>query len=271
VFISPRARRLAESHSLQWKGLTGTGPDGAIVTRDVRAAIGSAGPAQRKVRERTPLTGVRALTAKRMQESAATTVPVTLTTEVDATGLSARRRELRELGQTVSYNDLLIQLVARTLREHPRLNASLVDDHIHYWDEVHVGLAVDSDRGLLVPVVRNADEKPLSAIAAETGARVADARAGRLAADQVGNATFTITNLGMFGIDAFTPVIPLPECAILGVGRIRPQPAVVNGELRVRERTWLSLTFDHRLVDGGPAARFLQALCRRIETLVPDE
>jgi pyruvate dehydrogenase E2 component (dihydrolipoamide acetyltransferase) len=260
VFISPRARRLAETHALEWRILTGTGPEGAIIERDVHAALQSEDP-----REAVPMAGIRAVTAARLAESARTTVPVTLTTEVDATELVAWRERLIREGTRVSYNDLLLHLLGRALRDHPLLNASLEGDAIRAGGPVHIGVAVDTERGLLVPVLRDADRKSLDAIGRESAALVEAARAGTLPPEAMRGGTFTLTNLGMFGIDAFTPVINLPECAILGVGRIKAVPAVVESEIRIRQRMWLSLTFDHRLVDGGPAARFLQRLVQLVE------
>jgi pyruvate dehydrogenase E2 component (dihydrolipoamide acetyltransferase) len=212
-----------------------------------------------------PMTGIRAVVAARLAESARTTVPVTLTTEVDATELVAWRRRLGDEGTRVSYNDLLLHLLGRALREHPRLNASLHGDAIRIGGPVHVGVAVDTDRGLLVPVVRDVDRKSLEELARETPALIEAARAGSLPPEAMRGGTFTLTNLGMFGIDAFTPVINLPECAILGVGRIKAVPAVVGEEICIRHRVWLSLTFDHRLVDGGPAARCLQRIGQLVE------
>jgi len=217
-----------------------------------------------------PLAGVRARIAERMAASARETARVTLTTEVDATRLVEARTRLKaayaaELGFDIGYNDLLIAICAHALREHPALNSRLEGDSIHLLDEVHVGLAVDTERGLLVPVVRHADRLRLAEIARALRELVARARQGRSGPDELKGGTFTITNLGAYGIDAFTPIINLPECAILGVGRIAPRPAVVDGQLAVRQRLWLSLTFDHRLVDGAPAARFLQRIAQLVE------
>jgi pyruvate dehydrogenase E2 component (dihydrolipoamide acetyltransferase) len=172
---------------------------------------------------------------------------------------------LKSEGVAVSYNDLLLAILAHALKEHPRLNASLQDDRILVWQNIHIGLAVDSEQGLRVPVVRNVDRKGLAEIAQETAALIASARAGNNLPDDLQGSTFTLTNLGMYGIDAFTPVLNLPECAILGVGRIKPQPTVIGDQIVVRQTLWLSLTFDHRLVDGGPAARFLQRVAQLIE------
>jgi len=220
-----------------------------------------------------------------MVEGHSTTAPVTLTMEVDATNFVALRESLKasladELGFNIGYNDLLIKLVARALREFPYMNARLEHDPllphrekhrgwgsdvIRHLREVHIALAVDTDRGLLVPVVHDADRKGLTEIAQELREVVERARVGKALPDELSGSTFTITNLGMFEIDAFTPIINLPETAIMGVGRIKDRPAVVDGELCVRQTMWLSLTFDHRLVDGAPAARFLQRIKQLIE------
>ncbi len=165
----------------------------------------------------------------------------------------------------VSYNDLLLYALGKALRQHPRLNASLDGDSIKVWPQVDIGLAVDAERGLLVPVLRDVDRKGLAELAAESKALAERARAGKCTPDELSGGTFTLTNLGMFGIDAFTPIINLPECAILGVGRIKTEPAWVGDHVEPRQRVWLSLTFDHRLVDGGPAARFLQTVVRLVE------
>jgi len=151
----------------------------------------------------------------------------------------------------VSYNDLFLTILARALREHPRLNASLEEDAIKLWPQIDIGLAVDTDRGLLAPVVRGVERKGLAELAAETTALAQRARMGKCTPDELAGSTFTLTNLGMYGIDAFTPIINLPECAILGVGRIRTQPVWASDHVEPRQMVWLSLTFDHRLVDGG--------------------
>jgi pyruvate dehydrogenase E2 component (dihydrolipoamide acetyltransferase) len=210
-----------------------------------------------------------------MFESHQATAPVTLTTEADASALVEVRERLKasmadELGFNLGYNDLLIKLVARALREFPYMNARLEGDHqtgaIRQLSEINVALAVDTERGLLVPVVRDADRKGLVEIAREVRDLIERAQAGMALPDELSGSTFTITNLGMYEIDAFTPIVNLPETAILGVGQIKPRPAVVDGEVCARQMVWLSLTFDHRLVNGAPVARFL----RRIKQLVEE-
>ena len=183
--------------------------------------------------------------------------------EVDASRLVGLRNRLKEArseewGFAPSYYDLFLKIVAMSLREFPYVNARLVDDAIEYLDSINIGLAVDTAEGLLVPVIRGADKKTLGQFGAELRDMVDRARRGKSLPDDLTGGTFTITNLGMYDVDAFTPVINLPEAAILGVGRIVPKPVVRNGAVVVRHVCALSLTFDHRLIDGAPAARFLQ-------------
>jgi pyruvate dehydrogenase E2 component (dihydrolipoamide acetyltransferase) len=221
----------------------------------------------------TPISAVRRITALRMAEAAHTVAPVTLTTEIDATELVATRARLKaDLaagGETVpTLTDMLAKLTALSLEKHPQLNSALDGETIVQHASIHIGIAVDAERGLFAPVIRNADSKSLFAIAEESAGLIASARAGSLAPDLMSGSTFTITNLGMFGIDAFTPILNLPEAAILGVGRIVAKPVVIDEEteeIAVRKMLTLSLTFDHRIVDGAPAARFLQTLSRMIE------
>ncbi len=282
--ITPVARRVAEEAGVEWQTLSGTGPRGQITREDIETALaGRAAPptaattpqpavspplpaiAQAEPAETIPLAGVRGTIANRMIQSHTQTAPVTLTAEADATALVALRSQLAADGVAVSYNDLFLYILARALREQPRLNASLAGDAIKLWSRIDIGLAVDTDRGLLVPVVRDVPGKGLAALAAETKVLAERARAGRCTPDELRDGTFTLTNLGMFGIDAFTPIINLPECAILGVGRIKTQPVWIEDRVEPRQMVWLSLTFDHRLVDGGPAARFLQRVVQLVE------
>jgi pyruvate dehydrogenase E2 component (dihydrolipoamide acetyltransferase) len=164
----------------------------------------------------------------------------------------------------LSYTDLLVETVARLLLEHRMLNSTLEDECIRVADAVHMGVAVALEDGLIVPVIRDAHTKSLVEIARDRTELAAKAQAGGLGLDEIEGGTFTISNLGAFGADFFTPIVNPPQCAILGVGRIVEKPVVVAGEVLVQPTMWLSLTFDHRLVDGAPAARFLQALSARL-------
>jgi pyruvate dehydrogenase E2 component (dihydrolipoamide acetyltransferase) len=217
-----------------------------------------------------PITAVRRTIATRMAASAHTAAAVTLTTEADATELVRLRKELQADGTepVPTYNDLFARLVAPALLEHPQVNARFEGDTIVQAATANIGLAVDTERGLLVPVLRDVQAKSLRQLAREAAALVEKARSGRITPDELHGGTFTVTNLGMYEIDAFTPIINLPECAILGVGRIVPKQVVVDAaaeRVAIRQMVFLSLTFDHRLVDGASAARFLQRVKQYVE------
>ncbi len=276
--ISPRAKRVALELGVDWALLTGSGSGGRIIERDIRAAadrVSTPAPAAdisiTPVARRQPLPRIRQLTRDRMVESARGTAPVTLTTEADATELHQLRRNLRADGNknVPSYTDLLAKLVAAALTEHPALNASIEGDELLLHSAINIGLAVDTERGLLAPVIRDADRLSLLELAAVSADLIERTRDGKIAAEELQGGTFTISNLGMYDIDAFTPIINLPQCAILGVGRIVPRQVVVDAEaqrLAIRQMMALSLTFDHRAVDGAPAARFLQRVKQYVET-----
>jgi pyruvate dehydrogenase E2 component (dihydrolipoamide acetyltransferase) len=202
-----------------------------------------------------------------MSRSAHSTAPVTLTTEVDATELVALRERLKAQSpaRAPTYTDLIIKLTQVALERHPTLNAYWNNDQLWVLDDIHIGLAVDTEEGLLVPVVRDVQKLDLDAVAEESRALAEKARSRQLSPDELQGGTFTITNLGAYGIDAFTPIINTPECAILGVGRIVRKPAVHEDRIVPRDQMALSLTFDHRAVDGGPAARFLGTVRELIE------
>ncbi len=276
---TPLAAKMAAEAGMDLRGVSGTGPQGKIVRDDLARAVQAprAAPAPYapvlpdvEVLERIPLKGVRAIIAERMPASVHTTARVTLMTEVDATELVAARTRIKEQvekewGFAPGYNDLLARMVAVGLRQHPYMNARLTADAIEHLGHVNLGVAMDTERGLVVPVIRDADRKNLRQFGMEYRALVERARNGRSLPDDLSGGSFTLTSLGNFGIDAFTPVINMPEAAILGVGRIIPKPAVFQGAVAVRSMCTLSLVFDHRLIDGAPAARFLQTISRFIE------
>jgi pyruvate dehydrogenase E2 component (dihydrolipoamide acetyltransferase) len=268
---TPHVRRLAEEAGVDLGQVAASRPGGRVTRADVLAA--GAQPIAVAPEVGSPLTPVRRVIVERMAESARTVAPVTLTTEADATELARIREHLKEelaaTGEAIpSFTDLLLRIGALALVEHPALNASLVEETIVQHAAIHVGVAVDTERGLLVPVVRDADRKSVAAIAAETARLIAETRAGSVSPDDLRGGTFTVTNLGMYEIDAFTPIVNLPEAAILGVGRVVARPVVVDEAsetIAVRKMMALSLTFDHRVVDGAPAARFLQRIKAMIE------
>ncbi len=268
--ISPRARRAARELDVDFTKVNGSGRTGRIRECDVRAA--AAEPPKKNAA--LAVSAVRRTIAERMLASHRSTAPVTLTTTTDAANLVNLRDQFKAANRAAnavvpSYTDFLVKLTASALQQHPLLNASWVDDEMRLSDGIHVGIAVDTDAGLLVPVVRDVPSLGLKQVAAQSFDLIARARARKLTLAELQGGTFTITNLGAFGIDAFTPIINLPQCAILGVGRIERRPAVVGEQIVVREQLTLSLTFDHRIVDGAPAARFLQTLSGMIENPGP--
>jgi len=287
---SPRAKRLAAELGIGWSALNGSSRSGRIVARDIQEAFARVGTAMSVPVIASPpisgatsgvaaastaisLTPMRRVIGERMAQSAHAAAAVTLTTEADASALVRVRAELAEAlakqsTPVPSYNDFFVRLVAVALREFPDLNATLTDAGIVRHEAIHVGLAVDTERGLFVPVVRDAQARSVQSIAGESARLIAAVRAGKASQADLADGTFTITNLGMYEIDAFTPIINPPQCAILGLGRIVARPVVVDedaGTVGVRKMVALSLTFDHRLVDGGPAARFLQRIKQFVE------
>lgn len=272
VELTPVARRAAQELGVDLNQLAAQFPGKRITREDVEAAAQTPAPQTpaAEMGTRQAISNVRRVIAKRLAESAHTTAPVTLTTEVDATELVRLRGQLKTdtSRPAPSYNDLLAKLVAHALQEHPLLNARFDGDEIVQHRAVNIGIAVDTERGLLVPVIQDVGNKSLRAIAAASAELIERARTGTQRPGDLQGGTFSITNLGMYEIDAFTPIINLPECAILGVGRIVPRQVVVDVEaekLAIRHMMFLSLTFDHRLVDGAPAARFLQRVKQFIE------
>jgi pyruvate dehydrogenase E2 component (dihydrolipoamide acetyltransferase) len=261
VPVTPRARRIAAELGVDPTALQGTGRGGRVREADVR----SAAPPAAAVGVLSPDRGA---IAARMMESHRNTAPVTLTTRADATALVALRNRWKAKAEPApSFNDILAKLVAEALRSHPALRGRWENGRIVDTGEAHIGLAVDTPHGLFAPVLRDVAKTPLAELARRSRRLIEAAHARRLRAEDLLGGTFTITNLGHFGIDAFTPILNFPEIAILGIGAIRMEAVVLdNGGLAARERITLSLTFDHRAVDGAPAARFLQALARMIES-----
>lgn len=264
VRISPRALRVAAELSVDWKKLSGTGRAGRIRESDIRAAAAQVTLGN--------LSSKRRIIAARMMTSLRQTAPVTLHATADATAWVAFRTRLKSAGAAPvpSYTDMLIQQVAVALKLHPLLNARWDGDALLPNLGINIGLAVDTEEGLVVPVIREANTLTLAQLAVRTRDLVDRARARRLSPDDLSGGTFTVTSLGGYGIDGFTPIINYPECAILGLGQIRREPSVVGDRILPRDRVTLSLTFDHRAFDGAPAARFLRSVCERLEQGVND-
>ncbi|HVX10797.1 MAG TPA: dihydrolipoamide acetyltransferase family protein [Pirellulales bacterium] len=269
-FASPRARRAAQELGVDWRTLAGTGRRGRIRERDVLATPATGGDRKEsKEPNGAPISATRRTIAGRMLDSLRSTAPVTLTTTIDATNLVNLRAQFKAAASHESppgITDIVVKLAAKGLEAHPDLNARWQDDQIVRLTEINIGIAVDAETGLLVPVLRNVPHLGLKQIAALSRHLIEQARGRRLTADELRGGTFTVTNLGMYGIDAFTPIINLPETAILGVGSVRREPVVLNDDRIVPGHVMtLSLTFDHRVVDGAPAARFLQTLRKLLE------
>jgi pyruvate dehydrogenase E2 component (dihydrolipoamide acetyltransferase) len=278
--VSPVAQKMAAETGVGVGGLRGSGPGGRIMKNDVermlqmeslsrQPAVAQPAP-EGDILERVPLTGVRGIIAERMAASVHSTARVTLVMEIDATELAILRGQLKarlaeEWGFAPGYNDLLAKITAVALRKYPYMNARLTSDAIEYMRPINMGMAVDTERGLLVPVIHNSDQKNLHQFAQEFRDLVDRARNRKSLPDDLSGGTFTITSLGAFGVDAFTPVINLPEAAILGVGRIAEKVVPRDGQMVIRSMLTLSLVFDHRLVDGAPAARFLSYIRELIE------
>jgi pyruvate dehydrogenase E2 component (dihydrolipoamide acetyltransferase) len=312
IFASPLARRLAAERGLDLGAVTGTGPSGRVVKRDVEAAqlaMASAKAAERlpqatagavrAVRPRepagvasaaatpaasavaapavplappggyrdVPLTQIRKTIAKRLVQSLGPIPHFFLTTEIDMERAADARTHLKSLGDAyaVSFNDLVVKACALALRRHPAVNAAFLDDRVRYHGDVHIGMAVAVEDGLITPVVRHADRKGLAEIAAESKALAEKARARRLTPEEYTGSTFSVSNLGMYDIDEFTAVINPPEAAILAVGRVAEKPVVVNGAVVPRRMMRVTLSCDHRVVDGATGAKFLRTLKLMLE------
>ena len=271
--ITPVAAEMARQAGLDLSTIVGTGEGGKITKEDVELAISSpaaapgAPPAPPKS---LPFTGMRRAIADNMHASLQNSAQLTLMTEVDVTEMVHFRDLLREeYGKDesvrISYNDIIIYTIARVLKRFPYMNSTLVGEEILLHDRVDIGMAVALPDGLIVPKVRNADRKGILQIGREAREAAGKAREGALSMDEVTDGTFTISNMSMLGVDGFTPIINPPEIAILGVGRVVEKPGVKNGQIEIRSYMTLSLTIDHRVVDGAPGGEFLQSLARHLE------
>lgn len=306
VAISPRALNLARRKGVDYEALRGSGPDGRIIERDIEAALGErvkvtpvaqamldsgefklaeerrASPRVRKADlvpadtapavKAIPLKGIRKTIAARMLESLQTTAQLTLNASADARALQALRKRLKESDESlglreVTINDLLLFASARTLPAFPALNALFEDDIITQHTAVHLATAVDTDRGLLVPVIRNAETLTLKQLSAEAKRLAEACRAGRAKPAELSGGSFTVSNLGALGIESFTPVLNPPQVAILGIGSINLKPVQAGDNVEFIPHIGLSLTINHQIVDGAPAARFLQQLAVNLKEI----
>ena len=302
--VTPVARRLAERHGVDADRIEGTGPGGRVTKEDVRRAIDAgtapaleerpagASVAESKAsgepaapegeasgeppHEVIPLTGIRRVTAERLSAHWTGAPQVTEGVDIDMTGVRAFRTAHRDewrskFGVMPSLNDIVLKAVAVALEAHPALNSSLIDGAIHRYRTINLGVAVDVEDGLIVPVLRDAERLDLGGIASAVADLTARAKAGKLTLENIEGATFTVSNLSALGVDWFTPVLNPPQCALLGVGRMRRTPAAVGREVQIRDIATFVLTFDHRALDGAPAGRFLARLKRLLESPDPSQ
>jgi pyruvate dehydrogenase E2 component (dihydrolipoamide acetyltransferase) len=260
VVASPAAKRLAREQEVDLSKVVGTGPEGHIVEDDVKRLIEAVAGAPR-VREVIPLTGIRKTTAERLSKSFQTAPHSTVSMDVDMT----EARRLHEETQA-SYTDILVKAMAEVLKEHAIINSTLDGEQIKVYEDINVGVAVATEKGLIVPVIHNADRLSLKEISSVVKSLVEKAREGKLTKEDLTGGTFTVTNLGMYGVDFFIPIINPPEAAILGVGRVAEKPVVVDKIVVVKPVMNLSLAYDHRVVDGAPAAQFLRRVKQLLET-----
>jgi pyruvate/2-oxoglutarate dehydrogenase complex dihydrolipoamide acyltransferase (E2) component len=262
--VSPAARRVARELGVEISQVEGSGTNGLVTERDVRtfAAKGEAAPAVEAAEgvQVIPLAGLRRRIAERVSLSRRTAADVTTVADVDMSQVAALRK-----ASGCSYTAYVVLATAQALREFPILNASFDGDRILVKRDIHIGVAVALEQGLVVPVIRSADRKSVEEISREMDELAARARDGQLAPDDLKGSTFTVTNSGAFGSLFFTPIINQPEVAILGMGKVADTPVVRNGEIVVRKVMYLCLSYDHRVVDGAPAVQFLQAVKRRLE------
>ncbi|GIO26940.1 dihydrolipoamide acetyltransferase family protein [Ornithinibacillus bavariensis] len=272
VLVTPLAEKIAKENAIDLSMVSGNGVHGKIEKADVLEFISSQelptnGDAPV---ERVKLKGLRKAIADKMLESVRSIPHVTLTSDVDMKKVIELRKALlpvieKQTGYRISYTEIIMKTVAHVLGNHPKVNAALIDNEIVYNQDVNIGLAVAVENGLIVPSVKQANKKGLAELTKVSKELGAKSRENRLTPDEMRGSTFTISNLGMFAIDGFTPIINPPETAILGVGRIVEKPVVVDGQIEVRPIMVLSLSFDHRVIDGAPAAAFLTELKSSLE------
>ncbi|MBI0578577.1 2-oxo acid dehydrogenase subunit E2 [Neobacillus cucumis] len=259
VKVSPRIRRLARDLGVDLAIVKGTGRNGHITEEDLHQAVKQE---SRPDFKSVPIVGVRKTIAKRMSESLVSTAQLTETAWADVTLLAEERSHRID---KVSWNDLLLFAVAKSLKQNPNINAHVFEEEIRQYEKVHLGVAVDTEDGLYVPVIKNADELSLLQLRDRVRELVEKVSQHRITPEELSGGTFTVTNLGSFGIQFFTPILNLPEAAILGVGKIETDLTLKNGQITERKRLPLSLTFDHRAIDGAPAAKFIQTLIGYLE------
>ena len=291
IFISPLARNIAREHQLDYAALQGTGPNGRIIKMDVEAALAQharfteSQPGAPTIQQpvavfapvetgdvvEIPLTAMRRTIARRLSQSMQTAPHFYVTTVIDTTNLAVLREQINSYAAhdpapvKVSFNDLIVKAVARALVRMPQVNVSFAEDRLLQKQSVNIGVAVALEQGLIVPVLRNVHQLGILDIARETRRLAEAARDGKLRPEEFSGGTFTVSNLGMFDVESFTAVINPPESAILAIGSITPTPVALDGQVVIRDRMKVTLSSDHRAIDGALAARFLQEVKRLLE------
>jgi pyruvate dehydrogenase E2 component (dihydrolipoamide acetyltransferase) len=279
VRSSPLARRMAKESGVELSGIAGSGPGGRIIRRDVEGAMSNGGGGQHAASLAAPrparegdfqdiaLTQIRKTIARRLSESIGPIPTFYLTSEFDLSRVTEMRAAMAEMGDEfkVSVNDIILKATATALAQHPEVNAHWLGDKIRYHNRVHLGMAVATQDGLIVPVVFDADQKSMRDISAEAKALAKKARERKLQPNEYTGSTFSVSNLGMFGIDQFTAIINPPEVAILAIGAAEDKVEVANGEFVVKKKLRVTMSCDHRAVDGAVGAEFLRTLRRMIE------
>ena len=264
---SPLARKMAREMGVSLDAIQGSGPSGRIIAKDIQGVAKGGGglkPASTLVEKQIPLSAMRRTIAKRLAESTGPIPHFYLTADYDVTNLMSLRQQMNEIAK-VSVNDFIIRAAALALRDHPNVNASWGDEAIAQHGEIHIGVAVSTPEGLITPVVRNADQKSVQDIAAEVRALAEKAKNRKLRPEEYQGSTFTISNLGAWGIEEFTAIINPPNVAILAIGAAAPQPVVVERQVVIRDRMKITMSCDHRVVDGAAGAEYLRTLRQYLE------
>ena len=271
LMISPSARRIAKEKELSLEDIEGTGPNGRIIKKDVLLAAQEKQKAGGKkiVNKILPIKGIRKIICDKMQQSLRETAQLTITMEIYADNLVRFRNNLLEAYKKkkigLSYNAIILKVLSYVLEEYPKINSSIIEDNIYLWDTINIGLALEGKDGLLVPVIKNINKKDLNTIQTEIEGLVEREKSNELMPDELQGGTFTLTSLGFLDVEAFTPILNPPESGILGIGKIIDKPIVENGIIRVGKKMMLSFTFDHRIIDGADAARFLKQVKSYLE------
>ncbi|MCL1819613.1 MAG: 2-oxo acid dehydrogenase subunit E2 [Oscillospiraceae bacterium] len=286
--VSPRAKNLAEKMGVDPSQAIPTGPDGRVIERDIRQltvdsgqwTVGRDAPGAPFTTSRTTptaeytdrtLSNIRKIIAKNMMASLQNTAQLTHTASFDVSNILACRKRFKNdpAMSGITLGDIILYAVSRTLKDFPELNAHLLDNTLRVFNEVNLAVAVDTERGLMVPVIFNASQKTLPEISSELKILAEQCRSGSISVDRLSGGSFTVSNLGQFGIESFTPILNAPQTGILGVNTIQQRVRVVDGCIGAYPCMTLSLTYDHRALDGAPASRFLQTLCGNLENFEP--